>query len=156
TGNLGQAVHQASAALDFASKRFDRAVYSEITRMVGTMRTVMPAADYLEALLQYQAQGGKAYLLRYVVRASDWDAFIKGEIGASADSFTLAELGGNASGWMLYATPDYGTPLFRFKKGDNPSALAALRLSEGQYILQVDAAHAPAKVKLNYLEHLPQ
>jgi hypothetical protein len=223
TGPAGQKENEAVASVRVQSKSFDRAAYSQLIRSFGTLRTVMPDANLLIALLLFRSKDGHDYTLVYSVRPPDWDAFVDGQIGevefwqrvayngavdengnrvgdknfldknfgasggpaelssprsvqstltaetwgeqlnvgafqvpigGSADGFSLADSSGSAAGFELFATPDYTQPIFHFSQGDNLSALSALQLAQGQYILQVEGAHAPARVLLNYVEHL--
>lgn len=222
TGPAGQTFHVGVAVVRVTSKTFDRAVYSQLSRMIGTLRTVMPQANFLRPVLIY-AKGGRDIYLLYLVRADLWDAYIKGQIGenqfwqsieydgavdkdgnpiaskdfvdkdfgasdnqpvsnaprtvestvtkedwgdqltlgsflvaigGSADNFAIGEMSGNTSGFTIYATPDFNTPIFRYTVGDDKSALAALRLEQGQYVVEIEAANSPAKVVLKYVEHL--
>lgn len=222
TGPAGQSFRAGVASVRVNSKSFDRAVYSQLSRMIGTLRMVMPQANFLRPILIY-AKGGRDYYLLYQVSTDLWDAYIKGQIGenqfwqsieydgavdengnpvgskdfvdkdfgasdsqpvtnaprtvestvtkeewgdqltlgsflvaigGSADNFTVGELSGNTSGFTIYATPDFNTPIFRYTVGDERSELTALRLEQGQYVLEIEAANAPAKVQLKYVEHL--
>ncbi len=225
TGPAGQAIRQAISAVRVTAKTFDRSVYSQLSRSFGTLRTVIPEANFLLAILQYRAKNGRDYSLLYSVLPDDWEAFVKGQVGenifwqrvsyegavdekgnnindkdfvnknfgpstsrgqtntprgvesaltleewgeqltvgefevpvgGSADGFTLADLSGNATGLAIFATPDFSKPVASFKRGDDPKVLSSLRLGQGQYVLEVQAEHAPARVQVNYVEHLAQ
>ena len=218
----GRPIRQALAAVRVTSKSFDREVYSQLFRMLGTMHTVMPDASFLRPLLLFAADDGHDYTLIFTLRADIWQAYLRGEIsenqlwasmsydgavnengvrtdakdflsknfsgtkqtrvssvartvestlttetwgeqltigsflvpiGGFADNFSVTELSDNASGFALYATPDFGTPVWTFTRGQE-AALSALRLEAGQYIVSVNAPGAPAKVNLQFVEHL--
>lgn len=210
------------AAVRVTSKYFDRAVYSQLARMLGTIRTVMPQANLLRPVLEYAAPDGHDYALLFNMNTDVWDAFVRGDIGenqlwenlayagavnengvrtdskdflnknfsgsaqtryssvtrrvtssltmeawgeqltvgsflvpvgGSADTFTVAEMTGQATGLAIYATPDYNTPVFKYNPND-AAALASLRLASGQYVVEVTAPSAPAAVTLDYVEHI--
>lgn len=222
TGPAGNIIRQGIAAVRVTSKSFDRAVYSQLFRMMGTLRTVMPDASFLRPLLLYAAADGHDYTLLFTMRADIWDAYIRGEIGENqlwsslsydgavnengvrtndkdflsknfsgsnqarvssaarsvesaltteawgddltvgsflvpvggyVDTFNVSELSGSANGFSLYATPDFKTPIYTYNKGDE-TGLKALRLEEGQYIITVNGTTPPAKIVLQFVEHL--
>jgi len=222
TGPTGQTYRVALAGVRATAPSFDREVYSQLSRMLGTMRAVMPKATILEPILFYAAADGHDYTLFFSTRADIWDAYVRGEIGENqlwknvsydgavdenrvsvndknflkknfsgtnqtryssaprevastltteewgeqltvgsflvpvggyADTFNVGELSGSATGFAIYETPEYKTPVFAFKSGDD-AALKNLRLDAGQYIVVVQGAGAPAKANLQYVEHL--
>ena len=222
TSPVGAKFRESYAAVRVTSKSFDREVYSQLSRMLGTMRTVMPDATILNPLLQYAAPDGHDYTLIFTMRAEIWDAYVRGDIGENelwanldynsavdengvrtneknfvsknfsgttqtkfssvqrqvnstltteswgdqltvgsflvpvggyADTFSISELSGSATGFQIYATPDYNTPVFKYTKGDD-AGLQALRLESGQYIVEVNGAVPPAQLVLQFVEHL--
>ena len=222
TGPAGNTIRQALAAVRVTSKSFDREVYSQLFRMMGTLHTVMPDASFLRPLLLYAADDGHDYTLLFTLRADIWQAYLRGEIGENqlwaslsydgainengvrtdskdfltknfsgakqtrvssvartvestliaetwgeqltvgsflvpiggyADTFSVTEIGETANGFTLYATPDFNTPIFTYTRGQE-AALRALRLEAGQYIVNVNATRAPAKLVLQFVEHL--
>ncbi len=221
-GPVGDKSREAYAAVRVTSKGFDREVYSQLSRMLGTMRTVMPNATFLHPLLQYAAADGHDYTLIFTMRVDVWDAYIRGDIGENqlwanltynsavdengistneknfisknfsgtqqtnyssvqrqviatltteewgdqltvgsflvpvggfADTFSIGELSGSATGFQIYETPDYNTPVFKYAKGDD-AALQSLRLDSGQYVVEVVGATPPAQLTLQFIEHL--
>lgn len=222
TGPTGATYRIALAGVRVTSSSFDRVVYSQLSRMLGTMRTVMPKASILYPILFYAAPDGHDYTLYFVTRADVWDAYLRGEIGENqlwknvnydgavnengvrtddknflkknftgakqtryssaprevastltaeewgeqltvgsflvpvggyADTFNVLEVGGSATGFAIYETPEYKTPVLAYQRGDD-AALKNLRLDAGQYVVVVQGASAPAKVNLQYVEHL--
>ncbi|HZQ10059.1 MAG TPA: hypothetical protein VFD70_26015, partial [Anaerolineae bacterium] len=81
TSPVGAKFRESYAAVRVTSKSFDREVYSQLSRMLGTMRTVMPDATILNPLLQYAAPDGHDYTLIFTMRAEIWDAYVRGDIG---------------------------------------------------------------------------
>lgn len=73
-------------------------------------------------------------------------------LGGSADGFSVEALEGKATGFELFDNGAMAVPLVSWQKGDDQSALKALRLNEGQYLLTV-LGPAPAGVTLRYIEH---
>lgn len=222
TGPNGQEYRLGIAAVRVTSKTFDREVYSQLARMMGTVRTVMPNANILRPLLLYAAADGHDYALLFNLSPEIWDAYLRGDIGENqlwsslaydgavnengvrtdqkdfltknfsgaqqtkyssatrevvstltneswgeqltvgsflvpvggyADGFHINEQSGAATGFAIYATPDYNTPVFQYSTGDD-AALSALRLDSGQYIVQVLAPNPPARIVIPYTEHL--
>lgn len=215
----GGAIAQARVA----SNQFDQKVYSQLVRIIGTLRTVYPDVDTLMPALIWNAPDGHTYTMLWIARPDYWDAFVAGAIGENqlwqsmayrgtldergqwvsdrdfvyknfgasskqsetelrvtiqatlsqeewgpqlnvasfavsaggvADSFSVAEMGGNVEGFAIYAAPDFVNPAFTYKQGDDPGALSALRLEQGQYVLDLIGGDPPATVTLNYVEHL--
>lgn len=222
TGPTGQVFRQGLAAVRVTSKGFDREVYSQLFRMMGTVRTVMPSASFLRPILLYAAADGHDYSILFSMRADIWDAYIRGDIGENqlwsnlnydgavnengvrvndkdflsknftgskqprvsnvsrtvestltteewgeqltvgsflvpvggyADTFRITELTDSANGFAIYETPNYNSPVFTFTRG-NEAALSALRLDAGQFIVAVNGSRAPAKIVLEFVEHL--
>ncbi|MBI4674234.1 MAG: hypothetical protein HY741_21530 [Chloroflexi bacterium] len=222
TGPTGATLRIGVAGVSVTSTSFDRQVYSQLSRLLGTLRTVMPKATLLNPILFYAASDGHDYRLFFLLRADIWDAYVRGDIsenqlwanlsyngaedengvfsngknflkknftgakqtryssaqrqvastltteewgeqltvgsflvpvGGFADTFSIGELSGSATGFTIYETPDYKTVVFAFNSGDE-AALKNLRLDAGQYIVVVQGAGAPAKVNLQYVEHL--
>lgn len=222
TGPTGETAGVAIAQARAAAGAFDRTLYSQLARMLGTLRTVMPKANHLFPMLLYAAADGHDYRLIFQLRADVWDSYVRGAIsenqlwanlafisatdengvstndknflsknftgaqtpryssaprtvqatltaetwgdqltvgtfliplGGYADGFKVTELSGGATGFALYETPDYNTPLFEYAGGDQ-TALAKLQLEPGQYILSVNGNAPPAKIVLSYTEHL--
>ncbi len=81
TGPAGNTIRQGLAAVRVTSKSFDREVYSQLFRMMGTLHTVMPDASFLRPLLLYAADDGHDYTLLFTLRADIWEAYLRGEIG---------------------------------------------------------------------------
>jgi hypothetical protein len=221
-GPTGQTFKVGIAAVRVTSNTFDREVYSQLSRMLGTMRTVMKDVTTLRPILLYAAADGHDYALLFTLTTDVWDAYVRGDIsenqlwsrlsydgavdengvrtddknflsknftgakqthyssaprqvaatlttetwgdqltigsflvpvGGYADTFSVTALSGNATGFSLYETPDYNTPIFQYNRGDD-AALGSLRLDSGQYIVGVEGAPAPAKINLQYVEHL--
>ncbi len=222
TGPTGETFGLAIAQARAAANAFDRTLYSQLARMLGTLRTVMPQAKLLYPILLYAAADGHDYRLIFRTRADVWDSYISGAIGENqlwanlafisatdengvsttdknflsknftgaqtphysnaprtvqatltaetwgdqltvgafliplggyADGFTVTELSGSATGFALYETPNYNTPLFEYARGAE-TALAQLRLEPGQYIVSVHGSAPPAKIVLSYIERL--
>lgn len=222
TGPTGETIGVGAAMARAASDAFDRKVYSQLSRMLGTIRTVMPKAAILDPILRYAAADGHDYRLFFTMRADLWDAYVRGAVsenqlwtgldfataidengirtsdknflsknfsrtaqtryssaprtvaatltteswgdqmtvgsflipvGGYADGMLVSDLSGNATGFELFESPDYTTPVFKYKRGDD-AALANLRLDSGQYVLSVDGDKPPAQVTLSYTEHL--
>ncbi|OQY96061.1 MAG: hypothetical protein B6D41_05405 [Chloroflexi bacterium UTCFX4] len=80
TGPTGSVMGIAVAQARAVSSAFDRAVYSQLSRMLGTMRTVMPNAGLLYPILLHAAADGHTYRLYFVLRADVWDAYVRGAI----------------------------------------------------------------------------
>lgn len=80
TDVLGRAQRLAYAQVRVASSRFDRDVYSQLSRMMGTLRTLMPDSPTLRQALVYLAPDGRDYYLQFTMRADLWDAYVRGEI----------------------------------------------------------------------------
>jgi hypothetical protein len=221
-GPTGETIRLAVAYTRVISQSFDREVYSQLGRMLGTLRTVMPSATILRPVLFYLAADGHDYALLFNLRRDIWDAYLRGDIsenqlwsslnydgavnengvrtnekdfisknfsgakqtryssaerrlvstltteawgeqltvgsflvpfGGFADSFRVVEMSGAASGFSMYATPDYNVPLFVHTAGQE-AALQNLRLESGQYIIAVNAAAPPAQLILQFVEHL--
>lgn len=222
TGPTGNTIGVAAAEVRAASNTFDRQVFSQLARMLGTMRTVMPNATILNPILRYAAADGHDYRLYFALRADVWDSYVRGAIGENqlwanldfitaidengirtdaksflsknfsgtqqpryssaprtvdatlttetwgeqltvgsflipvggyADGFSVSELSVNATGFSLYESPNYTTPIFKYARGED-AALANLRLESGQYVVNVDGSKPPAKITLGYTEHL--
>lgn len=73
-------------------------------------------------------------------------------LGGSADGFAIEALDGKATGFELFDNGAMSVPLVSWRRGDDETALKALRLNEGQYLLTV-LGPAPASVTLRYIEH---
>lgn len=222
TGPAGNTIRQALAAVRVTSNAFDREVYSQLARMMGTLRTVMPDAGFLRPLLLYAAADGHDYTMLFTMPSEIWDAYIRGAIGENqlwsslsydgavdengvrtsdkdflsknftrtkqthyssvartvestlttetwgdqltigsflvpvggfADTFSATELSGSATGFTIYETPDYNNAVLTYTRGDE-SVLNSVRLDAGQYVISVNATSAPAKLVLQYIEHL--
>jgi hypothetical protein len=223
TGPTGRAFKLGIAVVRVESKSFDREVYSQLSRMMGTLRTVIPDANLLRPVLVYAAPDGHEYAILFSVNADVWDAYVRGDIGENefwqtvnydgaidengrsndqkdflsknftgtqaqnysraprtvdstlsqeswgdqltvgsfviaiggrATDFNVEELSGSATGFALYATPEYNDPVFTFGAGDSPDAFRQLQLEAGQYMVEVRGSSPPARVTLSYVEHL--
>jgi hypothetical protein len=222
-GPTGQTFKVGIAAVRVTSNAFDRKVYSQLSRMLGTMRTVMKDVTTLRPILLYAAADGHDYALLFTLTTDVWDAYVRGDIsenqlwsrlsydgavdengvrtddknflsknftgakqthyssaprqvastlttetwgdqltigsflvpvGGYADTFRVTEWSGNATGFSLYETPDYNKPIFTYNHRGDDAALNSLRLDSGQYVVGVDGSAAPAKINLQYVEHL--
>lgn len=81
TDILGHPQRVALAEARVTSKRFDREVYSELGRMMGTLRTVMSDAPILRPVLDYLAPDGHTYSLLFTMRSDIWDAYVRADMG---------------------------------------------------------------------------
>lgn len=222
TAPTGRAYRVGIAAVRVTSDSFDRTVYSQLSRMMGTLQAVVNDLTYLRPILLYVAADGHDYALLFTMRADIWNAYVRGELGENqlwaslsydgavnengvrtddkdflaknftgakqtrysnaprqvvstltaeewgeqltvgsflvplggyADTFRVTELSGSANGFTLYRTPEYKTPLYEYTRGAD-AALSNLRLSAGQYIVNVQGSAPPAKVGIEFVEHL--
>ncbi len=80
TGPAGNTIRQGIAAVRVTSNAFDRQVYSQLSRMLGTLRAVMPNANFLRPLLLYAAADGHDYTMLFTLRADLWDAYLRGDM----------------------------------------------------------------------------
>ncbi len=76
--------------------------------------------------------------------------------GSYADTFKLTDLSGSATAVQVFQSPEFRTPLYEYKKGDNADKLNAWRLGQGQYFFAVVGKSAPASAKMTFVEHITQ
>lgn len=81
TGPAGNKIRVGVAAVRVTSNAFDRQVYSQLSRMMGTVRTVMKNATILRPILLFAAADGHDYALLFTLRTEIWDAYVRGDIG---------------------------------------------------------------------------
>lgn len=81
TGPTGRVLRQGVAGARVTSKTFDREVYSQLMRTIGTLRTLMPDVNILRPFLAYAAPDGHDYLIVFSLTSDIWDAYVRGEIG---------------------------------------------------------------------------
>jgi hypothetical protein len=67
------------AEMRMASKTFDRAVYSQMSRAFGTLRTVFPKTNTMGVYLIYRKDGQDLALL-WNTSATNWEQFVAGKI----------------------------------------------------------------------------
>jgi hypothetical protein len=79
-GPTGETIRLGIAYARAASQSFDRDVYSQLSRMMGTLRTVMPTATYLRPVIFYLAADGHDYAMLFSLNREIWDAYMRGDI----------------------------------------------------------------------------
>lgn len=82
TSPTGEKTNNATVVMRMASPSFDRSVYSQMARGLGTLRTVFPSANRLVLGLGTRAQG-RDLTLWWSAQVAYWDSYIAGKLGES-------------------------------------------------------------------------
>lgn len=78
-GPTGQSESYVIVGMRMVSASFDRAVFSQMSRAIGTARTVFPRASMIALDLIYR-KDGKDYELIWTLQPAYWDQFVAGQI----------------------------------------------------------------------------